>query len=29
MLPAVIGGEPGSNGDHIRWREKSLGLQLY
>ena len=26
LLPAIIGGEPGSNGDHIRWREKSLGL---
>ena len=29
LLPAIIGGEPGSDGDHIRWREKSLGLQLY
>ena len=29
LLPAVKGGEPGLNGDHIRWREKSLGLQLY
>ena len=26
LLPAIVGSEPGSNGDHIRWREKSLGL---
>ena len=29
LLPAIIGGEPGSDGDHIRWREKSVSLQLY
>ena len=28
LLPAIIGGDPGSNGDHICWREKSLCLQL-
>ena len=26
LLPAIIGGEPGSNWDHIHWREESLGL---
>ena len=29
LLSAIIGGKPGSNGDHICWREESLGLQLY
>ena len=29
LLSAVIGGEPGSDRDHIRWREKSLGLKLH
>ena len=28
LLSAIIGGKPGSNGHHIRQREKSLGLQF-
>ena len=29
LFSAIIGGEPGSNWDHIRWGEKSLGLKLH
>ena len=28
LLPTFVGGEPGSDGNHIRWREKSLSLQF-
>ena len=27
LLSAIIGGEPGSNRDHVRWGKKSLGLK--
>ena len=27
LLFAIIGGEPGSNRDHVRWGKKSLGLK--
>ena len=28
LLPAIIGGKSGSDGDHVCGREKPLGLQL-
>ena len=27
LLSAIIGGEPGSDRDHVRWGKKSLGLK--
>ena len=27
LLSGIIGGEPGSNRDHVRWGKKSLGLK--
>ena len=27
LLSAIIGGEPSSNRDHVRWGKKSLGLK--
>ena len=27
LLSAIIGGKPGSNRDHVRWGNKSLGLK--
>ena len=29
LLSAIIGGNPGSNWDHVSWGEKPLGLERY
>ena len=29
LLSAIIGGEPGSNRDHVGWGEKPLGLERH
>ena len=29
LLSAIIGGDPGSNWDHVCWGEEPLGLERY
>ena len=29
LLPTLIGGQPGSNRDHVGWGEKPLGLERH
>ena len=29
LLSTIIGGKPGSNRDHVGWREKPLGLERH